>query len=83
MRLAEEGYWYLDGRSGQGELKAKAIGIEWSAPPAAVIEIKEHTWSAGSQPLKLLRKERRILLPLFRVRVSCWRRGNTAGLSRR
>jgi len=57
VRLADDGYWYLGGQSGQADLKAKAIGIEWTASGAAGVEIKEHSWSVGKPAVKLLRKE--------------------------
>ncbi|MDB5392202.1 MAG: peptidase caspase catalytic subunit p20, partial [Planctomycetaceae bacterium] len=30
IRLADDGYWYLDGKSSQGEIRATALGIKWS-----------------------------------------------------
>jgi hypothetical protein len=56
VRLADDGYWYLDGKSGQKELGANAIGIEWANPGEYSIETKEHNCSAGDPPVALLKK---------------------------
>ena len=56
VRLEEDGYWYLEGRSGQKELGARAIGLEWSTPGDYSVDAEEHSWSFGEPPVKLSKK---------------------------
>jgi hypothetical protein len=56
VRLRNDGYWYLEGRSRQDDLGASAIGIEWTNPGAYSIEAEEHSWSVGDSPVRLLKE---------------------------
>jgi hypothetical protein len=56
VRLADDGYWYLEGKSNQDQLGASAVGIEWAKPGAYSIEAQEHNWSVGDSPVRLLEK---------------------------
>ncbi len=56
VRLADDGYWYLDGKSRQDQLGASAIGIAWAKPDEYSIEAQQHNWSAGDSPVKLIDK---------------------------
>ena len=57
VRLADDGYWYLEGHSQQGELYARAIGLEWVNPNSVEIDVREREWSAGDSPVRLLAKQ--------------------------
>lgn len=56
VRLADDGYWYLDGKSGQEQLGAKAVGVAWSAPGASAAEVKEYEWAVGKPPVRLVKQ---------------------------
>jgi hypothetical protein len=57
IQLHDDGFWYLQGKSGQAELGAKAIGVEWAAPGTYKANIAEQAWKVGDPPVKLLKKE--------------------------
>ena len=57
VRLKNDGYWYLEGRSHQSDLGASAVGIEWTKPGTYSIEAEEHAWYAGDPPVGLLKDD--------------------------
>jgi hypothetical protein len=53
VRLADDGYWYLDGHSAQGELHAIALGIRWSKPGTTTCSESIFSWKTGDQPVQI------------------------------
>lgn len=53
VRLAEDGYWYLDGETGFNTRGVAAI-YRYRIPHGFRAEVREHTWSPGSSPLELI-----------------------------
>ncbi len=53
VRLADDGYWYLEGKSAQGELHAKAIGLKWSKPGLWLGSATTHSWTTGQDEVEV------------------------------
>lgn len=53
VHLADDGYWYLEGSSAQGELKATAIGLKWTKPGAWTCHVSTHSWTTGQEPVNI------------------------------
>ena len=57
VRLDDDGYWYLEGKSREKELGATAIGIEWGTPGMYRVETQQYAWKNGDQsPVRILDK---------------------------
>jgi WD40 repeat protein len=62
VQLADDGFWYLEGKTAQAELSGKAIALRWKNPKAVSAEVSEKTWSAGDEPVELLAANKGICL---------------------
>jgi hypothetical protein len=54
VRLADDGYWYLEGTSAQPELSAKAIAVRWKEAATIKSEVIERSWTPSEGQVELL-----------------------------
>jgi hypothetical protein len=50
----DDGFWYLDGHSGQAQLAAKAYSVKLVRGSAIKLECTEHVWSRGKADVPML-----------------------------
>jgi hypothetical protein len=53
VSLADDGYWYLEGTSGQGDLSGVAVGLKWAKPGTFTCSATTKTWSTGQEPVSM------------------------------
>ena len=53
IELADDGYWYLEGKSAQGGLRATALGIKWNKPGVWTCSTSTYSWTTGQDAIRV------------------------------